>query len=126
MRKSEKLSEFTKRKIVSEVLSGKMTKEQARRIYSIKSKSAILEWMRIFAGDEGKNFGFDPIPKLKAMDKGPDEIIHLESRIKQLEEELKISQMKGEAYQIMVDIAKQDFNLDLEKKFGAKQHKDSK
>jgi len=126
MRKSEKLSEFTKRKIVSEVLSGRISKEQARRIYGIKGKSDILEWMRIFAGDKGKNHGFDPIPKLKAMDKGSDEFIKLEHRVKQLEEELKISQMKGEAYQIMVDIAKKDYNLDLEKKLGAKQHKGSK
>jgi len=126
MRKAEKFSDSTKRRIVSEVLSGKLSKEQARRIYGIKGKSNILEWMRIFAGDRCRNFGFDPIPKLKTMDKSADEIIKLESRIKQLEEELKLSRMKGEAYQIMVDIAKQDYDLDLEKKLGAKQSKDSK
>ena len=46
--------------------------------------------------------------------------------IKQLEEELKLSQLKGKAYQIMVEIAKQDYGIDFEKKHGAKQSKGSK
>jgi hypothetical protein len=52
MRESKKFSEVASRKIVMEVLSGTLTKEQARHVYGIKSKSAILEWMRIFAGLE--------------------------------------------------------------------------
>ncbi len=62
MKKSKALSEQSKRRIVTEVLSGKYTKEQARKIYGIKSKSGILEWMRIFAGQPSKLAGLDPIP----------------------------------------------------------------
>ncbi|MCF6352663.1 MAG: hypothetical protein L3J06_06605 [Cyclobacteriaceae bacterium] len=54
MKTKETLSEQSKRRIVSEVLSGKYSKEQARKLYGIKSKSGILEWMRIFAGESGK------------------------------------------------------------------------
>jgi hypothetical protein len=49
----------------------------------------------------------------------------LKARIKQLEEELKISKLKGKAYQVMVEIAKHDYGIDLEKKSGAKQSKSS-
>lgn len=126
MKKINYLSENDKRKIVVEVLSGKITKEEARRIYGIRGKSSILEWMRIFAGSPGKEYGFDPIPTLKTMNIDSDEAAKLKARIKQLEEELKISELKGEAYKIMVDIAKQDYGIDLEKKPGAKQPKDSK
>jgi transposase-like protein len=125
MRKTEKFSEEARRKIVMEVLSGTLTKEQARHVYGIKSKSAILEWMRVFAGLE-RRVPKDPLPILRNMSGKQDSNSELKARIKQLEEELKLSQLKGRAYQIMVDIAKEEYGLDLEKKSGAKQFKDSK
>jgi transposase-like protein len=124
MQETEKFSEDARRKIVMEVLSGTLTKEQARHVYGIKSKSVILEWMRIFAGLE-RRVPKDPLPILRNMSEKQDSNIELKARIKQLEEELKLSQLKGRAYQIMVDIAKEEYGLDLEKKSGAKQFKDS-
>jgi transposase len=121
----EQYSEDSRRKIVIEVLSGTLSKEQARQVYGIKSKSAILEWMRIFAGLP-RNAAVDPIPLLKNMNEERDDIRGLKARIKRLEEELKITRLKGKAYQIMVDIAKDEYGLDLEKKLGAKQSNDSK
>ena len=126
MKELFRLSEHTKRKIVTEVLSGRITKEQAREFYGIKSKSAVIEWMRKFAGIYPKAHGINPIPILKDMTKHTDKVVELEQRIKQLEKDLKTSQLKGKAYQIMVEIAKQDYGLDLEKKPGAKQSKSSK
>ncbi len=126
MRKNETLSEQSKRRIVTEVLSGTYTKEQARKLYGIKSKSGVLEWMRKFAGKPGKAHGLDPIPILKDMSGSSEDILTLKARITQLEEDLKLSKLKGKAYQIMVEIAKEEYNLDLEKKSGAKQSKNSK
>ncbi len=126
MKSNEHRSEQFKRKIVLQVLSGEITKEQARQVYGIKSKSAVLEWMRTFAGIPAKSAGIDPVPLLKNMDIPSDEIYKLKEQIKELEQVLKLSQLKGKAYQIMVQIAKEDFNLDLEKKFGAKRSNTSK
>ena len=124
MRESEKFSEDARRKIVMEVLSGTLTKEQARHVYGIKSKSAILEWMRIFAGLE-RRVPKDPLPILRNMSGKEESNSELKARIRQLEEELKLSRLKGRAYQIMVDLAREEYGLDLEKKSGAKQFKDS-
>jgi len=124
MIKNEQVSEAQKYNIVLEVLSGELTKEQARRVYGIKSKSGILEWMRKFASINPKAHGVDPIPKLRTMKQESDETIELKARIKELEQQLKYSQLKGRAYQIMVEIAKKDYGLDLEKKHGAKQSND--
>jgi transposase-like protein len=126
MKRNQNLTEHVKRKIVIEVLSGKITKEEARRIYGIKSKSGVLDWMRKFAGLPSKMAGIDPSPILKKMDVPSNENSKLKERIKQLEEELEITRLKGKAYQIMVEIAKQEYGIDLEKKPGAKQSKDSK
>lgn len=125
MQETEKFSEDAWRKIVAEVLSGTLTKEQARHVYGIKSKSAILEWMRVFAGLERRT-PKDPLPILRNMSENQDSNNELKARIKQLEEELKLSRLKSRAFQIMVDIAKEEYGLDLEKKSGAKQFKDSK
>jgi transposase-like protein len=124
MRELEKFSEDSRRKIVMEVLSGTLTKEQARHVYGIKSKSAILEWMRIFAGLE-RRVPNDPLPILRNMSVEQDSNKELKARIRQLEEELQLSRLKGRAYQIMVDIAREEYGLDLEKKSGAKQFRDS-
>ena len=42
-------SDAFKLKVINEVLQGKMTKEQARRKYNLRGKSAILNWMRKLA-----------------------------------------------------------------------------
>jgi len=125
MKDLEHFSEDSRRRIVSEVLSGTISKERARQIYGIKSKSAILEWMRVFAG-LSRNADINPIPLLKNMADEKEEVSELKAQIRQLEEELKITRLKGKAYQIMVELAKQDYGLDLEKKSGAKQSQDSK
>lgn len=126
MKNSNRYSDYFKRKVVKEVISGKFSKEEARRIYKIKSNSAILEWMRIFADLPSRSAGTNPIPLLRKMANSPENNEELKARIQQLEEQLKVSELKGRAYQIMVEIAKEDYGLDLEKKPGAKQSEKSK
>lgn len=126
MDKKTSYSENFKRKVVVEVLSGRLTKEQARQVFCIRSKSAILEWMRIFADQPRNSTGFDPTPLLEDMKKTNDDIEDLKAKVKHLEEQLQLSELKGRAYQIMVKIAKDDYGLDLEKKSGAKQFKSLK
>lgn len=52
--------------------------------------------------------------------------LELEKKIKELEAKLEYAELKGRAYQIMVEIAKDQYNLDLEKKCGVKPMKNSK
>jgi len=126
MQHKEHLSDSIKQKIVLEVLSGKHTKEQARQVYGIKSKSGILEWMRKFASENPRAHGLDPIPKLRTMKQETKQTLELKARIKELEQQLKLSELKGRAYEILVEKSKKDYGLDLEKKRGAKQFSNSK
>ena len=118
MRTKQFIPESLKREIVYEVLTGNITKEQARRIYGLKGKSGVLNWMRKFASIDPKAYGTDPLPKLKTM---KQETIELKARIKELEEELTRTKLKARAYQIMVENAEKYFGIDLGKKRGAKQ-----
>ena len=45
-------SEEFKTTVVNDVLLGKYTKEEARRLYGIKAKCAVLYWMRNFNGEK--------------------------------------------------------------------------
>jgi transposase-like protein len=125
MKNSKTYNEAFKRKVVTEVLSGSITKEQARVRYGIGGNSMILDWMRKYAGFKMRTSGLDPLPILRTMNTD-DSKEELQERIKQLEAKLKYAELKGRAYQIMVEIAKEQYNLDLEKKSGAKQSKNSK
>ena len=49
------------------------------------------------------------------------EINRLKAEKSALEKKLQLTELKAEGYEIMVDIAKAQFNLDLRKKSGAKQ-----
>ena len=134
MRKSKKYDEHFKRLVVSEVLGGRITKEEARRRYDIAGKSTVLKWMRVMAGLKASAVGTDPVPILRPMgnDTGEStprvgmdqEGAHAE--IKRLKAALEHSELQGRAYEIMLEIGREQYGIDLEKKPGAKQSKDSK
>ena len=112
-------SESLKLKVVKEVISGKFpSKESARQYYGIKSKSAILEWMRLYSGAEG-------ITKtgrlLKSHDNMSVEIAKQSMRIKELEAALFKEELKVELGNAFIAIAKENYGIDLRKKCGAKQ-----
>ena len=106
--------------VVSEVLSGKITKEEARRQYGIKGKSTVLKWMRKFGVAQGQT----KLPSInmskKLTNKDNEALL---KRIKELEEALLDEKIKAEGYSIMIDIAEKEFNIPIRKKLGTKQSK---
>lgn len=119
-RKSSHYSADFKWKVVQEVLSGKFTKEEARKVYRINSNCAILYWMRAFSGNENYRSGGVPLGSQTAMAKSKKEKT-LENRIKQLEESLKREQLRADLWQKLVETAEEELNIDIRKKSGAKQ-----
>ena len=49
MKKTKKYENSFKHQVVLEVLSGKITKEEARKRYNIGGNTTILDWMRQYA-----------------------------------------------------------------------------
>jgi len=118
--KSSYYSEEFKWEVVQEVISGKFTKEQARKVYGIKSNCAILYWMRKFSGNDNYRTGGQPLENSIAMSKTKKEKA-LENRIKQLEDHLKREQLRADLWQKIVETAQGQLKLDIVKKYGAKQ-----
>ena len=80
-------SETFKRQVVQEVLSGKLSKEEARRLYHIKGKSAILNWIR--------KFGINYPNYMSKQSLSEQELL---SRIRRLEQELEDAKLTAEGY----------------------------
>jgi transposase-like protein len=124
-RKKSFYTEEFKWKVVKDVLSEKMTKEEARRIYNIRGKSAILYWMRRFSGNDFYINGTIPartnleISNMKEQSKK-------DKQIQELKEELKRERHRADLWQEIIRIADKQLNIDIVKKFGAKQSTPSK
>lgn len=112
-------SEEFKWRVVQEVLSGKFSKEEARRIYGIKSNCAILYWMRKYSGNDNYREGGVPLGKVPDMKKSKD-LSAKDKQIKELEAELHREKLRSDLWQKMIEIAEDQLKIDIRKKYGAK------
>lgn len=107
-----------KLQVIKEVLSGKTSKEAARKKYGIKSKSGILNWMRKFGLSEYKSIP-DYFERMKKDETTDNEA--LKQRIRELERALEDAQMKSAIYSKMIEVAERDLKISIRKKPSTKQ-----
>jgi len=124
-RKQNSYSESFKWKVVQEVLGGKLTKEEARRVYGIKGNCEILYWMRKFSGDNYYRQPNHVKEDFTLMQKHSSDH-KLAARIKELEEELLKEKQRAELWQKIVEVAEEELGLNITKKFGARQYSELK
>ncbi|MBK8504275.1 MAG: transposase [Saprospiraceae bacterium] len=108
MNKVNHYTDEFKIRIVEEVLSGKITKEECRRQYGIKGKSTVLKWIRKFAGT------YTRFPSMNIEQKS-EEIDRLREQLRLLKKELEYEQLKSTSYLEMIKIAEEDLKFLLEK-----------
>lgn len=126
MKAVKKFTDEFRWKVVQEVLSGQISKCEANRKYGIRGSSQITYWIRKFSGIKNprKPERAIPLPDMKNKDK--EEIKILQQENQKLERALETVRLKAEALETMLEIAKEDLNIDIRKKYGAKQLKDLK
>lgn len=111
-------SEVFKRSVVAEVLSGKISKEEAKNKYGIAGNSAILNWIRKFAPTKGWQMKMTSKAKMEDSERQ-----NLEAENKRLHAELEMERLRTLALNVMIDIAEEQFKIPIRKKSGAKQSK---
>ena len=121
-KQSQEYSEDFKWQVVQEVLSGKLSKAEANRIYGIRSKSAILYWMRQYSGITNYRESSKGLSSKESM-KNKQEIIALEEKLHKLQDSLKRERNKSALYEKMLEIAEEEYGINIRKKYGAKQSK---
>ncbi len=107
-----------KQKVINEVLNGLISKEEARRRYGIRGKSAVLNWMRKF---DASKTGYYMVRKKDSLSTKSRE--ELEAENLRLKQELEEERLRNRALNVMIDIAERQFNIPIRKKRGARQSK---
>lgn len=115
MRSVNYYSDEFKESVVKEVLDGLICKDEARRRYGIKGKSAVLNWIRKFEGSKTRS--------MNKKNKTGKSLEELEAENVRLKQELEIEQLRSRALNVMIDIAEDKFKIPIRKKSGAKQSK---
>lgn len=122
--KSTFYSQEFKWKVVQEVLSGKYTKHEARRLYEIKSNCAILYWIRQFQGIENYRKDKENSHNFASMS-NDKEILDLKNRIKELEEQNRLAEQRSDLWLTMIEVAEERLNIDIKGKSGVQLYKSS-
>ncbi len=115
MKKVNHYSDQFKRRLVDEVLSGTESVEYYRKKYRIGGSVTISRWLDKFATE-------DVVP-MAIKRKDSEEVAELKAQLALLKRELEDERLRREAYQIMIKIAEEEFNIPIEKKSGVKQRK---
>jgi len=106
-----------RRWLVTQIDSGNMGHQEARERFWLPAseyKKIIRRWQERYSDEIHLS--------LHAMSaKERTEVKALEKRIKELEEQLERAQMKNVGLETMIDIAENDYKLEIRKKSGSKQ-----
>lgn len=111
-------TEEFKRKVLSEISSGKLNKRQAQLIYGIRGNSTILGWIRNSQGLGTKDQNPAAIANFAQM-KDDYKSKKLEDENEELRELLRVAELRADLWQKAVEIAEEKFDIDIVKKFGA-------
>lgn len=112
MKKVKTYPDELKNKIIQQVLSGQLTKNEAQRKYGIGGNSLILKWIRQFQAT-------DPNFQLMSQEKQLT-IEQLQQQIEVLKKELAYEKLKSNAFDTMIEVAERELNIAIRKKYGTK------
>lgn len=109
--RKKRRSPAEKNKIIREILSGRSTISEVQLKYSIDCRDTITWWIREYKKAEQELSSLaetDPVPQK-------------DLQLIEMQKELEMARLKIRALEIVVDIASDQFKVDIRKKFGAKQ-----
>lgn len=104
-------SEDFRKNVVKEYESGKMTITELERFYQI-SNPLIYRWIYKYS-----NFNKKSIKVVEMSESGTKRILDLESKVKELERIVGQKQINIDYLEKMIEISKDEFGIDIRKKF---------
>ena len=119
LRKHRRYSDTFKKQIVSDFESGKYSVLQLERLHGVKNCS-IYSWIYKFSTFNEKGYRV-----VEMEDSTTNKVKHLESKIKELEAALGRKQIMVDYLETMIDVAKEDLNIDIKKNYATPQSRNS-
>jgi len=106
-----------KLQIVSEIERGRLSITKARKNYGIQSRSTVVQWLRKFGNFDWENqtsFNMSKTPEQKIMELEA-KVILLEKQKSFLEQQAYVADKKAIIFDMMIDIAEQEYKIDIRK-----------
>jgi transposase len=105
---------------VQEILSGKLNKTQAQKIYGIRGNGTIIYWIRQYQGldPQVKTAKSKPLANFADMNQNIADK-KLVDELAETKELLRIAELRADLWQRAIEIAEDKFQIDILKKFGA-------
>jgi transposase len=106
-----------KLQIVSEIERGSLSITQARKNYGIQSRSSVVQWLRKFGNFDWENqtpFNMSKTPEQKIMELEA-KVRLLEKQKSFLEQQAYVADKKAIIFDMMIDIAEQEYKIDIRK-----------
>lgn len=111
-------TEEFKARIVQEVLSGKLNKTQAQKLYGIRGNATILYWIRQSQNLDPQVRDGKPIANFADMKQNIADKKLLDE-LAETKELLRVAELRADVWQKAVELGEQMFNIDIVGKFGA-------
>ena len=120
-------SNSLKRKIAKSYISGEASYGVLAEENGLRGKSVVKEFVKWYRRKLSEEPNLEDQLKEEALMKGSKEenlsASELQARVKELEQQLKRSELKTELLETMIDIAEEQFNVEIRKKSGTNQSK---
>ena len=109
--------------IVREFLTGKFTARQIMDKYMISSQSTLFSWLAAHISEaQSLSLQDNTVnPSDMANKSKDDQIKELKERLRQAEKRAEMEELRAKAYNKMIDVAEETFNIPIRKKSGTKQ-----
>ena len=114
--------------VVKEYEETKVSLGELSRKYGIQGSHTVRTWINKFGTFDWQNRTLQPMAKSK-----DQELLELRERVKvlerknaRLEKELEVKDMKAEFFDLMIDIAEEEYGVDIRKKCSPEQSSDTR
>lgn len=124
MKEKEQVNRYSmafKMQVVKDVENGLLNAEEARKLYGIGGRQTVHEWVSQY----GMNQRTGKVVYIMT-DKEERELLALRRENRMLKKALDDSQVKVIALETLIEVAEEEFHIDVKKKYGAKVWEDVK
>ncbi len=124
VKSQKKYSDSLKREVGRRYLREEFSYAVAAEEYGLKDKlvaKEFVKWYRMQLEKENKDGKEEECSSESKAEATAGNLEEALARIKELERALYMAELKGDALETMLDIAKRDLGIDVRKKYGAKQ-----
>ena len=101
--------------VVDQVEKGELSYKDAQARYGIQGKSTVLVWLRKHGRQDWSQGASIRVQRTRAVNE-PSAPLTPEQRIKELEEQLALSNQKAQFFEAVVNVLKNDYGVSIVKK----------